>query len=70
MYASLGCGTPSAKCTAGLSIFGYFFVSFGVTLGPAETPFAKAPLLSVPDFGWVLILGGQEAKNAHKEIPT
>ena len=38
MYDSLGCGAPSAKCTAGtLGIF----VAFGVTLGPAEPPLAK-----------------------------
>ena len=24
MYASLGCGAPSAKCTAGPTILGYF----------------------------------------------
>ena len=27
-----------------------FFVSLGVTLNPAETPFAKTPLFSVPEY--------------------
>ena len=40
-FASLGCGALSAKCTAGLNTTGYFFVSLGVTLDSAETPFAK-----------------------------
>ena len=48
MYASLGCGALSAKCTAEPNIHDYF-VSLGVTLDSAETPFAKTP------FSWFLI---------------
>ena len=43
MHASLGCGALSAKCTAGPNTPKYFFVSLGVTLNSAETPFAKTP---------------------------
>ena len=47
MYASLGCGALSAKCIAGPNILDYFSASLGVTLDPAETPFAKPPPFSV-----------------------
>ena len=43
MHPSLGCGTLSAKCTAGPNILGVLFVSFGVTLDTAETPLAETP---------------------------
>ena len=42
MYASLGCGALSAKCTAGPNILG-ILVLLGVTLDSAETPFATTP---------------------------
>ena len=45
----LGRAALSAKCTAGPNILGYFFVSWRVTLGASETPFAKTP------FSWFLI---------------
>ena len=48
MYASLGCGAPGAKCTAGPNVLGYFLPSFGGTLDPAETPFAKTPFSRFP----------------------
>ena len=48
MYASLAVPLLSAKCTAGPNILGFFFVSWSVTLGPTETPFAKTP------FSWFL----------------
>ena len=41
---SFGCGALSAKCTAGPNQYPWvFFVSIGVALDPAETPFAKTP---------------------------
>ena len=43
MYASVGSGALSARCTAGAQYPWVFFVSLGVTLDSAETPFAKTP---------------------------
>ena len=42
-YASLGCGAPSAKCTAGPNAPGYFLFLGRETLDSAETPLAKTP---------------------------
>ena len=48
MYASLDCGAPSAKCTAGPTNFGVFFAAFGVTLDPAQKPpLLKPPFLTI-----------------------
>ena len=44
MYASLGCGALSARCTAGPDILDYILF-LGVTLASAETPLAKPPFL-------------------------
>ena len=53
MYASFGNGALSAKMSSWaqpniLGYFRFFFVSLGVTLDSAETPFAKTP------FSWLL----------------
>ena len=42
MYASLGCGALSTKCTAG-PIPWVLLVSLAVPLHSTETPFAKTP---------------------------
>ena len=42
MYASLGYGALSAKCTAGANALG-IFGSLAVTLDSAEIPFVKTP---------------------------
>ena len=44
MYASLGCGAPSAKCTAGPNILGCFFCFPRRDTGPCRNP----PLLKPP----------------------
>ena len=46
MYASLGSGVLSAKCTAGAYILGYFFL--GRDNGLYRNTFAKTP------FSWFL----------------
>ena len=46
MYASLGRATLSAKCIAGPKYPWVVFVSLGVALDSAETPFAKTPFSS------------------------
>ena len=43
IYASLGCGALSAKCTAGPNILDYFLFPWAWQLDSADTPFAKAP---------------------------
>ena len=51
MYASLGCGALSAKCTAGSKILGYFLGFFSVTLERKRTllkpPFLRSGQTSV-----------------------
>ena len=46
IYASLGCGAQSAKCTARSNVLGYLLLSWAWRWIMQETPVPKPPILS------------------------
>ena len=77
MYASLGCGALSAKCTAGSNILGYFLFSWarrwillGAALDSPETPFAKTPFSWLQIFVGCVFLQGQRGSEELLEVPS